>query len=46
MLFRGGERGGEVFQPLDAGLAGVHRRLREAMDPAGILNPGRLYSTL
>ncbi|MDI3514303.1 MAG: glycolate oxidase binding subunit [Rhodocyclaceae bacterium] len=41
--FRGGDRGGEVFQPLSAPLATVHRRLKQAFDPAGIFNPGRLY---
>ena len=45
-LFRGSDRDGEVFQPLDDALLGIHRRLRESMDPRGILNPGRLYSTL
>ena len=41
--FRGGDRGGEVFQPLSAPLASIHRRLKQAFDPAGIFNPGRLY---
>ncbi|WEN43055.1 putative FAD-linked oxidoreductase [Thauera sp. GDN1] len=41
--FRGGDRKGEVFQPLSAPLATVHRRLKQAFDPAGIFNPGRLY---
>lgn len=42
--FRGGDRKGEVFQPLSAPLAGIHRRLKQAFDPAGIFNPGRLYA--
>lgn len=42
--FRGGERRGEVFQPLPPALAALHRRLKAAFDPAGILNPGRLYA--
>ncbi len=42
--FRGGDRGGEVFQPLSAPLATIHRRLKQAFDPAGIFNPGRLYA--
>jgi glycolate oxidase FAD binding subunit len=42
-LFRGGDRGGSVFQPLPPGLLELHRRLKRAFDPAGILNPGRLY---
>ena len=41
--FRGGDRGGAVFQPLSAPLATIHRRLKQSFDPAGIFNPGRLY---
>jgi glycolate oxidase FAD binding subunit len=33
----------EVFQPLEAGLDRLSRRLKAAFDPAGILNPGRMY---
>ena len=40
-LFRGGDRGGTVFHPLAPPLAALHRRLKAAFDPAGILNPGR-----
>jgi glycolate oxidase FAD binding subunit len=45
-LFRGGDRQGEVFQPLPAALMAVHRNLKRALDPAGILNPGRFYAEL
>lgn len=45
-LFRGGERTGEVFTALPAPLLTIHRRLKAAFDPAGILNPGRLYQGL
>jgi len=46
-LFRGGEEERtDTFQPLPQPLLDVHRRLKSAMDPAGILNPGRLYAEL
>lgn len=32
-----------VFQPLSPALLHIHRRLKQQFDPAGILNPGRLY---
>ncbi len=41
-LFRGGDRAAGVFHPLAPALAKIHRRLKDAFDPAGILNPGRL----
>jgi glycolate oxidase FAD binding subunit len=36
-------RAAGVFAPLDAPLARIHRELKRTFDPAGILNPGRLY---
>jgi glycolate oxidase FAD binding subunit len=42
-LFRGGDKAGGVFQPLSAPLAALHRRLKGAFDPHGILGPGRMY---
>ncbi len=33
-----------VFQPLPPGLLMRHQRLKQAFDPEGILNPGRLYA--
>jgi glycolate oxidase FAD binding subunit len=42
-LFRGGDKSAGVFHPLSPALAGIHRRLKQAFDPAGIFNPGRLY---
>ena len=36
----------EVFQPLEAGLEKLSRKLKAAFDPAGILNPGRMYPGL
>ena len=41
-LFRGGDKSAGVFHPLGTGLVGIHRRLKEAFDPAGILNPERM----
>ena len=41
--FRGGDRSSNVFQPLAPGLATLHQNIKNAFDPAGILNPGRLY---
>jgi len=41
-LFRGGDRAAGVFHPLAPAVAKIHRRLKDAFDPAGILNPGRM----
>ena len=38
--------GDDVFHPLTPGLAQIHQRLKKEFDPAGIFNPGRLYSDL
>lgn len=35
-----------VFQPLPAALLALHQRLKHSFDPAGILNPGRMYAEL
>jgi len=43
-LFRGGDRDGEVFHPLPPALMALHRNLKQAFDPKGLLNPGRLYA--
>ena len=43
VLFRGGDRTGEVFHPLQPAVRGIHERLKAAFDPAGIFNPGRMY---
>ena len=42
-LFRGGDKSIGVFHPLKPALMKIHRRLKEAFDPANILNPGRMY---
>jgi glycolate oxidase FAD binding subunit len=36
----------DVFQPLEPGIERLSRRLKQTFDPAGILNPGRMYSTM
>ncbi len=38
--------GGQVFQALPPPLLALHQRLKAALDPRGILNPGRLYRDL
>ena len=38
--------GGAVFQPLPPALLALHLRLKAALDPRGILNPGRIYPEL
>jgi len=42
-LFRSRDKPAGVFAPLPPGLARLHRELKNAFDPAGILNPRRLY---
>ena len=45
-LFRGHDGTGPVFQPLAPGLLALHRRVKQALDPAGLFNPGHLYEGL
>jgi len=33
----------DVFQPLEPALSHISREIKAVMDPAGILNPGRMY---
>jgi glycolate oxidase FAD binding subunit len=42
-LFRGGDKSVGVFHPLQPAVMKIHRRLKVAFDPSGILNPGRMY---
>ena len=43
MLFRNGDRGGDIYHPLSPGLERLHRRLKDAFDPRRLLNRGRMY---
>ncbi|MDX9766319.1 MAG: glycolate oxidase subunit GlcE [Ectothiorhodospiraceae bacterium] len=45
-LFRGHDGTGEAFAPLPDALAALHRRVKQAMDPQGIFNRGRMYGWL
>ena len=45
-LFRRGKADIAAFHPLPEVLMQLHRRVKQAMDPAGILNPGRMYAEM
>jgi glycolate oxidase FAD binding subunit len=45
-LFRGAKEPGGAFAPLEPVLARLHRELKAAFDPAGVLNAGRMYAEL
>ena len=34
----------DVFEPQDAALAGLNKRVKEGFDPKGVLNPGRMWA--
>jgi glycolate oxidase FAD binding subunit len=38
--------GTDVFAPLPPALLELHRAVKRVFDPAGILNPGRMYADL
>jgi glycolate oxidase FAD binding subunit len=44
-LFRAADKAG-AFAPLEPVLMRLHRELKKAFDPDGILNPGRMYAEL
>lgn len=45
-LFRAADKPVAAFAPLAAANLRLHRALKEAFDPAGIFNPGRMYPEL
>ncbi len=45
-LYRGDRDAIDVFHPLSNGLKSLHGRLKDAFDPARILNPRRMYRDL
>ncbi len=45
-LFRATDKSAGVFTPLQPALVKIHRNLKQAFDPAGIFNPGRMYPDL
>ncbi len=45
-LFRASDKSAGVFTPLAPALAKIHRNLKQAFDPANILNRGRMYPDL
>lgn len=42
-LFRGGRRDAGVFHPLAPAVRTIHKQLKDAFDPAGVFNRGRMY---
>ena len=45
-LFRGGDRNGEIFQPLSNEVKKLHIGLKKAFDPHNVLNPGKMYASI
>lgn len=45
-LYRNGDEATPRFHPLEPAMLKLHQRLRQALDPQGILNPGRMYPEL
>ena len=43
-MFRAADKSAGAFQPLPPALLGVHQRLKAQFDPAGVLNPRRMYA--
>lgn len=45
-LFKTNSSRNEIFQALSPGMKTIHRNLKNAFDPKGILNPGKMYADL
>jgi FAD/FMN-containing dehydrogenase len=45
-LVRAADKSSGVFAPLGSVLMRIHRGLKQAFDPSGVFNPGRLYAEL
>jgi glycolate oxidase FAD binding subunit len=45
-LFRAEDKSAGVFTPLAPAVATIHRKLKQAFDPAGIFSAGRMYPDL
>ena len=43
-LFKGGDKSVGVFHPLQPAVERIHCNLKNAFDPAGIFNPGRMFN--
>jgi len=43
MLFRHNDDSDDIFHPLTDGLMALHQRLKAAIDPHAVFNPGRMY---
>ena len=43
VCFRAPHKPDAVFHPLDAGLLRLHKKLKQAFDPANLFNPGKMY---
>ena len=43
-LFKSGDKSVGVFHPLQPAIARIHHNLKNTFDPAGIFNPGRMYT--
>ena len=45
-LFRSSNRDGEIFHPLNKTVMQLQQNIKQAFDPYGIFNPGRMYAEI